>query len=487
MMNKKEYIQEIEQVISRGPYSDTWDSLCTHGVPSWYRKAKFGIFIHWGVYSVPAFGNEWYPRNMYKKNSRENKFHLENFGLTARFGYKDFIPMFRAEQFCPEEWIRLFKEAGARFVTPVGEHHDGFQMYDSELSPWNAVKMGPKRDVLGELKKEAEAQGLTFCTSSHRAEHWWFFNHGRLCKDSDVCQEEYQGLYGPAAGVTRNQDSLYDNQPDEEFMEDWLIRTCELVDKYRPQMLYFDWWIQVSAFKPYLRKFAAYYYNRGKEWGKEVAIAAKFDAFVHGSALKDIERGKLGGIAPDCWQSDTSTARNAWCYTRENVYKNTEEILWDLIDVISKNGVLLLNVGPKADGRIPQEEQQLLREIGEWMACNGEAVYDTVSWKIYGEGPVRMKEGQFQDRKAPEFTPEDIRFTAKADAIYAFVMKWPEDGVVRIRALGANAGVLYSSIRNIQILGQNICPLYEYREDWLEITTGLYGQTKPVVLKISID
>ncbi len=486
-MTKEKYIQEIDRVISQGPYSDTWESLCEHSIPRWYRKAKFGIFIHWGVYSVPAFGNEWYPRNMYKTNSRENKFHLEKFGTTEQFGYKDFIPMFRAENFCAEEWIALLKQTGACFITPVGEHHDGFQMYDSELSHWNAVEMGPKRDVLGELKKAAEDAGMTFCTSSHRAEHWWFFNYGRVYKNGDVLQDEFKEFYGPAAGITRNQDSLYDNQPDKAFMEEWLVRTCELVDKYQPQMLYFDWWIQVSAFKPYLKKFAAYYYNRGKEWGKEVAIAAKFDAFVHGSVVKDIERGKLGEISPDCWQSDTSTARNAWCYTSENVYKSAEEILWDLIDVVSKNGVLLLNIGPKADGTISQEEQSILQEIGQWMVCNGDAIYDTVPWKIFGEGPTRMKEGHFQDGKILEFTSEDIRFTAKADVIYAIVMKWPEDGVVRIRSLGVNAKFLYSSIRNIEILGQDNCPLYEYREDWLEVTTGLYEQTKPVVLKITID
>ncbi len=178
-MNKKEYLQHIEDVIVQGPYTDTWDSLCEHPVPKWYQKGKFGIFIHWGVYSVPAFGNEWYPRNMYIKGSKENLHHVETYGSLDQFGYKDFIPMFQAEKFDPKEWTELFEEAGAKFVVPVAEHHDGFQMYDSEYSEWNAAKMGPKRNILEELKTEAEKAGIVFGASSHRAEHYWFFNGGR--------------------------------------------------------------------------------------------------------------------------------------------------------------------------------------------------------------------------------------------------------------------------------------------------------------------
>lgn len=486
-MDRKGYLRQIEKVIAQGPYRDSWESLCEHPAPDWYQKAKFGIFIHWGVYSVPEFGSEWYPRHMYKENSRENRYHVKKYGALNQFGYKDFIPEFRAENFQADEWGELFQAAGARFIVPVGEHHDGFQMYDSGLSRWNAVQMGPKRDILEELKEQAGKRGMMFGASSHRAEHWWFFNHGRLHGDTDVCDPEYQELYGPAAGITRDQDSLYDNPPDEAFLEDWLLRTCEMVDRYQPALLYFDWWIQVSAFKPYLRKFAAYYYNRSYEWGLQIAIAAKFDSYVHKSAVKDVERGKLGGISPDFWQSDTSTARNSWCYTKDNIYKPAEEILWDLIDVVSKNGALLLNIGPKADGTIAEEERKILMDIGAWLAINGEAVYGTTYWKTYGEGPTQMKEGHFQDQQAPLFTPEDIRFTAKANYIYAIVMRWPVDGIVRIHSLGRGAGYLVSAIRNIQVLGQECSPLYEYRGDWLEVTTGLKTLKLPVVLKIEIE
>ena len=256
-MKKEEYLSLIDEVIAQGPYTDTWDSLCEHPTPKWYARDKFGIFIHWGVYSVPAFGNEWYPRNMYIKGSKENLHHEEKYGTLDKFGYKDFIPQFKAEKFDPKEWAELFKEAGAKFVVPVAEHHDGFQMYASDLCRWNAAEMGPKRDILGELKTEVEKEGMVLGASSHRAEHYWFFNGGRQIPEADVNDPEYADLYGPVAGITRDMSDIYDNPPSEEHMQDWLVRTCEIVDKYHPSIVYFDWWIQQYAWKPYLRKFAA--------------------------------------------------------------------------------------------------------------------------------------------------------------------------------------------------------------------------------------
>ena len=203
-MKKEEYLSLIDEVIAQGPYTDTWDSLCEHPTPKWYARDKFGIFIHWGVYSVPAFGNEWYPRNMYVKGSKENLHHIEKYGTLDKFGYKDFIPQFKAEKFDPKEWAALFKEAGAKFVVPVAEHHDGFQMYASDLCRWNAAEMGPKRDILGELKTEVEKEGMVLGASSHRAEHYWFFNGGRQIPEADVNDPEYADLYGPVAGITRD-------------------------------------------------------------------------------------------------------------------------------------------------------------------------------------------------------------------------------------------------------------------------------------------
>lgn len=487
-MNREEYLKQIDLVIKQGPYTDSWESLCEHPVPKWYQKGKFGIFIHWGPYCVPAFGNEWYPRNMYRNGTAENLHHVKTYGTLDKFGYKDFIPMFKAEHFDAKEWADLFEESGARFVVPVAEHHDGFQMYASDLSPWNSAQMGPCRDVLGLLKEETEKRGMTFGASSHRAEHYWFFNGGRSIPESDVNDPEYASLYGPAMGITRDFQSIYDNTPSEEHMQDWLLRTCELVDRYQPKLIFFDWWIQQYAWKPYLKKFAAYYYNRACEWGAEVAIDAKFDAYVHGSAVKDIERGQLDHIVPDLWQNDTSVARNSWGYTVGNDYKKASDIILDLVDVVSKNGALLLNIGPKADGTIPDEDAAILREIGRWMKVNGEAIYDTRYWKVFGEGPTVVPEGSFSDTYEKNFTYEDIRFTCKGNHIYAIVLKWPEDGNIHIHSLGSDMKLLKSSITDVELLGTGLHPNFE-RFTNLEIRcgAGIDAGDMPMVLKITVE
>ena len=330
--------------------------------------------------------------------------------------------MFKAEKFDPSQWAELFKEAGAQFVVPVAEHHDGFKMYASELGSWNSAEMGPMRDVLGELKTEIEERNMVLGASTHRAENYWFFNGAREIPEADVNNPEYAALYGAAAGITRDHSSIYDNSPTEEHMETWLAHTCELVDKYHPKLIFFDWWIQQYAWKPYLRKFAAYYYNRAEQWGVEVAIDAKFDAYVHGSAVKDLERGQLDHITPDLWQNDTSVARNSWGYTEGNDYKKPSDIVLDLVDVVSKNGALLLNIGPKPDGTIPAEDTQILREIGKWLKVNGEAIYGTRYWKVFGEGPTVVPEGHFTDTYEKKFTSEDIRFTSRGNHIYATVL-----------------------------------------------------------------
>ncbi len=486
-MNHQEYLHQIDDVIAQGPFTNTWDSLCQYKTAEWYKNDKFGIFIHWGVYSVPAFGNEWYPRNMYLEGSPENLHHKKTYGDLGQFGYKDFIPMFRAEHFDPKAWVDLFQEAGAKFVMPVAEHHDGFQMYESDLSHWNAQEMGPKRDILGELKAELEAHDLKFTASSHRAEHWWFYNGGRQIPGADVNDPANATLYAPAAGISRDWHSLYDNSPDDAFMQDWLVRTCELVDRYQPRIVFFDWWIQQVSWKPYLQKFAAYYYNRAAQWGVEVAINAKFDAYVHGSAVKDIERGQLSSIYPTLWQNDTSVAKNSWGYTVGNDYKESYQIVSDLVDVVSKNGALLLNIGPKPDGTIPEEDATILREIGAWLAVNGEAIYDTTYWKVFGEGPTEIPEGNFTDTNRSDFGCEDIRYTAKSNHIYATVMRWPEDGTVRLKSLGYDNPLCKSSIRDVEILGYDVHPHIERRAT-LEVEAKLDLKDKmPVVIKITID
>ncbi len=436
---QEEILRQVDEVIAAGPYSDSWASLTKHPVPAWYQAAKFGIFIHWGVYAVPAFGSEWYPRNMYLPGTPEYQHHIETYGPQSSFGYKDFIPMFKAEKFDAAAWLDLFEEAGARYIMPVAEHHDGFQMYDSALSCWNAAQMGPHRDVIGELKKEADKRGIPFCVSDHRAEHCFFFNAGTFY-DSDVRDPAYRDFYEEQQYIDNLQD-ISTCPPSVEHMENWLARVCELADKYRPKIVWFDWWIQNTAWKPYLKKFAAYYYNRAASWGEEVTINYKFDAFALRSAVFDIERGQQSGISPLLWQNDTAIAKNSWGYTDNNVFKNPWDLVADLVDIVSKNGCLLLNVGPKADGTFTEEDTYVLREIGKWLKENGEGIYGTDYWKTFGEGPTEIPSGSFTDVDRMPYTSADIRFTCKGPLVYAFVLKYPEDGKITIKSLGRDLGL----------------------------------------------
>ena len=491
MYDLKPYLETIDRVIAQGPYTDTWASLSRYRVPGWYQDAKFGIFIHWGVYSVPAFGNEWYPRNMYIQGSKEYEHHVATYGPHKDFGYKDFIPMFRAEGFDPDQWAALFREAGANYVVPVAEHHDGFQMYRSDISHWNAFEMGPHRDVLGELKASFEKQGMRTGASSHRVEHWFFMGHGRDF-DSDIHEPLQRGdLYWPAMPEPADHQDLYgEPQPTEEFLQDWLVRTCELIDRYRPQILYFDWWIQHSAVKPYLKKLAAYYYNRAAEWGMEVAINYKHDAFLFGTAVPDVERGQFADVKPYFWQTDTAVALNSWGYTENNDFRPSADLICDLVDIVSKNGCLLLNVGPKPDGTISAEDQRILREIGAWLKVNGEAIYGTRVWRRYGEGPTQIVEGQFADGIKKNFTPRDFRFTTASGYLYATALKCSDDGRYCIASLGeqdaSRQANFHGIIRDVQLLGCNEAPAWHRDAEGLHLATAVKRDT-PIVFKIRID
>ncbi|MBQ5825507.1 MAG: alpha-L-fucosidase [Clostridia bacterium] len=456
-MTVNEYLNLIDETNKKGRYKADWASLAQHKVPEWYMNDKLGVFIHWGIYSVPAFGCEWYSRGMYDRNSPEFEHHKNTYGEQSTFGYKDFIPMFKAESFNAENWISLFKKAGIKYVMPVAEHHDGFAMYDTEFNRWNSTKMGPCRDVVGELKAECEKQSITFCASTHRAEHYFFMNPGRLC-DSDVNDERYADFYGPAV-YTKEFDpeiihittaDTYSQGASKEWLEDWLVRTCELVDRYRPSVLYFDWWIHNHTFKPYLKKLAAYYYNRAEEWGKEVTINYKHEAFPPGVATFDVERGALTDISPIYWQTDTAIGKFSWGYRADNEYKPPRQVICDLIDIVSKNGNLLINIGPKADGTITDEETQVLLTLGEWLNINGEGIYGTTHWKQFGEGKVNAEAGFFKDGDEKAFTTEDFRFTYKNGYLYVFQMRPSQE--VKIKTLRKHASHNYL-IESIELLG----------------------------------
>jgi alpha-L-fucosidase len=316
---------------------------------------------------------------------------------------------------------------------------------------------------------------LIFGVSNHRAEHWWFMNGG-MQFDSDVQDERYRDFYGPAKPSPRDWEIEAEAwhsrdwvpNPDEAYLNDWLARNCELIDKYQPQLVWFDWWIEQNCFAPYLQKFAAYYYNRGAQWNRGVAINYKHDAFPQGAAVYDIERGQLAGIRYPFWQTDTAVSKNSWGYVNNQDYKTVDDIVDDLIDIVSKSGALLLNIGPRADGTIPEPEEKLLLGMGEWLTQNGEAIYGTRPWKVFGEGPTEVSQGQFTDTNRSTYTGQDIRFTTKSDILYAIALAWPGSSVT-IKSLGSNAGLWTSNIAHVQLLGHTGTLAWDRNLDGLTI------------------
>jgi alpha-L-fucosidase len=464
-------LEDVDRVIAAGPFRPDWESLQNYKVPDWYMDAKFGIFIHWGVYSVPAFDSEWYPRVMYIEGSDAYKHHIATYGTQDKFGYKDFIPRFKAEKFDPSAWARLFKEAGAKYVVPVFEHHDGFAMYDNGLSDWTAAKMGPHRDLWGDLAKAVRSEGLHLGASSHRVEHNFFLGVGRTIP-SDINDPKYADFYGPAhrwlearRGTPLSNDFTFVSKA---WTDDWLARSAEIVEKYHPDIMYFDWWIGQASVRENLTRFAAFYYNQSEKWGGPVGVINYKDfAIDEKAAVLDLERGQLAGIRPLYWQTDTSISNKSWGYIENDTFKSPEFVVHQLIDIVSKNGNLLLNIGPRSDGTIPDEVQQVLRDVGAWLKVNGEAIYGTRTWHVYGEGPTKVTEGSFHDTDTLPYIAEDFRFTQKGDALYAIEMGWPSNREAVIHSLGIAPG--QSKVRSVALLGADSSLAFEQQEDGLHI------------------
>jgi alpha-L-fucosidase len=465
-------LNDVDKMNGQGPYRADWESLETYQVPDWYKDAKFGIFIHWGVYSVPAFGSEWYPRMMYVQGSEEFKHHIAKYGAQDKFGYKDFIPMFKAEKFDPAAWARLFKEAGAKYVVPVFEHHDGFAMYDSSLSDWTAAKMGPHRDLVGDLGKAVRAEGLHLGASSHRIEHNFFLGVGREFT-SDINDPKYAAFYGPAHTWLTNKDhtplSNDFTYVSPEWTHDWLARSAEIIEKYHPDLLYFDWWDGQPSARADLTRFAAFYYNSSLKNGGPVGVINYKDyAMDENAGVLDVERGQLAGIRSRYWQTDTSVSNKSWGYIENDTFKTPQFIVHQLVDVVSKNGNLLLNIGPRSDGTIPNEVQQVLRDVGAWLKVNGEAIYGTRPWKVYGEGPTQVSEGAFHDTDTRPYTPEDFRFTTKGDVLYAIELGWPTNHEALIHSI--RRGVAgEKAVESIELLGSAAKISFEGKADGLHI------------------
>ncbi len=479
------------------PFHPTWNSLAQYRTPDWFRDAKFGIFLHWGIYSVPAFGNEWYSRNMYVPGNAAYKHHIATYGPQSSFGYKDFIPRFRAERFDPAVWVDLFARAGARYIVPVAEHSDGFAMYASDITPWNAVAMDPHRDVVGELAAATRARGLRFGVSSHTAEHWWWYGQGRSF-DSDVRMAMTHpdatpsaSLYGPAEAMnlpgpdgdvvgtladSKDPDPLHLERwfpPDRAWLDNWLARSTELVDKYHPDFFYFDWWIGQPAYKPALRQFAAYYYDRSAERNQHPVLTYKEESMPANAATLDIERGKLGTLRLVPWQTDTSVSIHSWGYVEHDEYRSAQSLLHQLIDTVAKNGNLLLNVGPKSDGTIPDEARTVLLQMGAWLSVNGEAIYASRPFAVFGEGPTKTPRNPTEKNSDIQtYTAQDIRFTTSRDGkmLYATALGWPTGNSLVIHTLFRANPYLSSPVCSVHLIGSPTAVPFTQQLDGLHLT-----------------
>ncbi|VGO23157.1 alpha-L-fucosidase [Pontiella sulfatireligans] len=419
-------------------YEPTEKSLERHNaVPEWLKDAKLGIYFHWGVYSVPAFHDEWYPRNMHLESKKDYKHHRETYGDPADFGYHNFVPFFKAEHFDPEEWADLFQKAGARFAGPVAEHHDGFSMWASKVTPWNAMDKGPKRDILGELFQSLEKRNMKTIATFHHSRN--------LQRYAKTAEKEFEKKHPfanshfpykkgwPTASDDKELKYMYGNMPEAQWNEEvWLGKLKEVIDNYKPDIIWFDTWLD-SVPLDYRYKFSAYYLNAAASWNKDVAILRKQEDLPLSFSLNDREKSREPKALPQLWMTDDTISTGSWCYTEDLEIKPLYKVVHALIDTVSKNGVMLLNVSPKADGTIPDVQRNSLLSLGAWLEENGEAIYSTRPWIEAAEGPTAEPGGGYKDHKkflALEYSAKDIRYTASKDGktVYAFTMGIPKKG-----------------------------------------------------------
>jgi alpha-L-fucosidase len=449
-------------------FRPSWNSLSHRHTPQWLKDGKFGIYTHWGIYSVPAQGPNatWYANHLYTNPAGpERKYHEQTYGPLEKFGYKDFIPLFTGEKFNADEWAELFRKAGARFAGPVAEHHDGFSMWDTKYSEWNAAKMGPKRDIVGELAKAIKKQDMKFVTAFHHAENWFYFPTWN--KRYDCSDPRYSGLYGPI----HEKGAL----PTKEFLDRWKGKIIEVIDKYDPDFIWLDFGLELVT-DSYKQDVLAYFYSSAAARNKEVVVTYKFNDLPPGAGLLDLELGQQQDLTPFDWITDTSIDEGeGWGYVKGLGFKSVNNLVDNLVDRVSKNGYLLLNIGPKPDGTIPDEARDRLLAMGKWLDVNGEAIYGTTCWEIAGEGPTRLeKDGAFNERNDILFTGQDIRFTVKDNNLYAIVLDWPGDHVV-IRSFAPKGttwpGLHPSEIKSVTMLGDGKELKWEIRPEGMVIKT----------------
>lgn len=460
-------------------YQPNVESLSRHqAAPEWLQDAKLGIYFHWGVYSVPAYGKKidstWYASHMYDVTGATFRHHVEIYGDPAEFGYHDFVPMFMAEHFDADEWALLFKQAGARFAGPVAEHHDGFSMWDSEVNPWNAAEMGPKRDIVGEIARAIRKQGMHFIATFHHAwNNLWKPGPGQSVSHNDDWKPgQWVGLYEP---VKNNFPTLLENEkrailygymPRETFIKMWKDKLTEVIDQYHPDIIWFDSWLNDIPEKD-RSEFAAYYLNQAQTRDQDVVIVRKQNDMPLSFSMNNHEKSREPRTVPELWMSDDTLSTRSWSYTHDLEIKSNEMVLHTLIDTVSKNGVLLLNISPKADGLIPRDQREALLSLGAWLKANGEAIYDTRPWIISGEGPTVAPEDLqhaylFMNLR---YTVKDVRYTTSKDGktVYAILLGAPRP----------NSTVTLTTFAGRNLKVSQVSLLSGQRADWCMQDAGL--------------
>ncbi|QNK61133.1 alpha-L-fucosidase [Pedobacter sp. PAMC26386] len=449
--------QQKESTVEPGKFTPNDESLKKYQYPDWFRDAKFGIWSHWGPQAVPRQG-DWYARNMYIQGSDQNKYHVAHYGTPSKFGYKEIIPLWKAEKWNPEQLMALYKKAGAKYFVSMGSHHDMFFLWNSKIHKWNSVNMGPHKDVVGLWQAAAKKEGLRFGVSEHLAAsfNWFQPSHGADKTGQfagvpyDGQDPQYSDLYHLPADSSNVKEWITNNTG---WYKQWLENVTELIDNYHPDLLYSD---SHLPFGDVGRTMVAHYYNEdiAKNNGKLEAVYTPKEP-SEGKWAQDVERGVLDTISPFPWQTDTSIGD--WYYRTGQRYKSANEIAQLLVDIVSKNGNLLINVVQTPEGDLEPDVIKIVTQIGEWTKLNGEGIYATRPWKIYGEGPSTIKSNQkkgdfggLSDTGA--YQSGDIRYTTKGNDLFAFCLSTPQ-GDIEMHLLGRKSKYLDKPISAVTLLG----------------------------------
>lgn len=453
-----------------GKFDSSAESLRKYQVPEWFRDAKFGIWSHWGPQAVPREG-DWYAKNMYVEGSRQYKYHVATYGHPSEFGYKDIVDLWKAERWDPEELMKLYKRVGAKYIVSMGTHHDNFFLWDSKLNKWNSVNKGPQKDVVGLWQQAAKKEGLYFGVSEHLGASYTWFQTAHMADTSGA----YAGV--PYDGNDPVYSDLYHERADKSdtgwlttnpaWQVDWYYKIKELVDMYHPDLLYSD---SGFPFDYVGRCQLANLYNTSADLNGNIQAVYTCKHNPLGMGVLDVERGAVEGISEDPWQTDTSIGD--WYYRRGQRYMSSDQVIQMLIDVVSKNGNLLLNIVQTPEGDLEDDVLDILEGIGRWIDDNGEAIYGSRPWKIYGEGPSMENQarGTFGGvRDVRPYQPGDLRFTTRDGKLFVFCME-PTDGKLSVKALGKSSPY-YQQVSSIRMLGSKEKVRWTQAADSLEITS----------------